>query len=180
MAVTDPADIRILVPRVRRMIDGPQADSPSAGASTLSDEQITGLIADAISDVILATGGTWGYTLTPVGAVDDYLQPESYTTSPPLDGPSQALVATVAALGYLYRVIGSRKVSETQKDEGNEWTYSVSASILRDWLKALQAQRDFALEQLIADGAPLDVYSSFVSVRDSEAAAVAESWVTSQ
>ena len=55
--MADPVDIRVMVPRVRRALEG-------AGAPpVLTDDAIKDLTADAIAEVILYTGGVFGHEL---------------------------------------------------------------------------------------------------------------------
>ena len=55
--MADPVDIRVMVPRVRRALEG-------AGApQVLTDDAIKDLTADAIAEVILYTGGVFGHEL---------------------------------------------------------------------------------------------------------------------
>jgi hypothetical protein len=82
-AVTDARDVRTLIPRVRRALDGPAATSPLADASTLTDDEVTAVIADAIADILLYTGGStvFGHTLEVVATITNERQTWTYKLS---------------------------------------------------------------------------------------------------
>jgi hypothetical protein len=135
-------DIRVLVPRVRRAVEGIGA------AEQLSDDDMKDLVADAIADVILYTGGVFGKDLLVIDRDATTGVPLEYATSEPLTLPEGSVIAAQAALTAVYTQLGNIKVSETIRDEGAEWSYTLSATLLRDRIAQLQSARDLALEAL--------------------------------
>lgn len=165
-------DVRDLVPRVRRALEGPV---PLASGA-LSEDQVEAVAADAIADLILLTAGEWPHTLA-VSGTDADTGAVSYTVDPGLSLPEQSLVAAQAALTYILHTIRDMKSSETIRNEGQEWNYTTSANLLRDHLKLLQAQRDAALESLSRANPIMVRVSSILAVRDRLASAVIEPWL---
>lgn len=176
--VTDPRDVRTLIPRTRRAVDGPAANSPAAPTATLTDDQIKDLVADAIADVILYTGGLFGHTLEVTARDGFYQAPAEYATDSEMTLPEGTVIVCQAALTFFFHKLRDLKVSETIRDEGQEWSYSISANVLRDQIAQLQSARDKALEVIeIEEGEVLEQYSSFLAVRDSAVSSVIEPWV---
>lgn len=176
-AVSDRRDVRVLIPRVRRAVDGPTAESPAAVSATLTDNQIKDLIADAVADVILYTGGLFGKALNVTARDEFYQAPTEYQTSEELSLNEVAVITTQTALTYHFNRLRDMKVSERIANEAQEWEYSISANTLRDYLKALQDARDKALDSLKANNAALDSYESFLAVRDAGTSLAIEPWV---
>jgi hypothetical protein len=138
--LAEPEDIRVLIPRVRRAVEGVGAPED------LSDDEIKDLVADSIADVILYTGGMFGKDLLVTERDDTTHSPVEYATSEPLTLPEGSMIAAQAALTAVYTQLHELKVQETIRDEGQEWSYSLSATLLRDRIKQLQDARDRALE----------------------------------
>lgn len=131
----------MLVPRVRRAVEGIGAER------VLSDDQIKDVVADAIADVILFTGGVFGKQLI-VASRDTSGVPLEYETSEPLTLMEGSVIAAQAALSAIYVQLRDFKTSETIRDEGQEWSYTLSANLLRDRVAQLQAERDRAIDAL--------------------------------
>jgi len=164
-------DIRVLVPRVRRAVEGP-VPLPDA----LSDDVLKDMVADALADVILYTGSAFGKTLD-VTATDDVTNaPVEYATSDALSLEEASVIAAQAALNFYFFKLAGQKTMERISDEAGAWEWQTSAQLLRDMLKGLQTARDKALEALQASDAPLDTYASFLMVRDAEVARCIEPW----
>lgn len=166
-------DVRVLIPRVRRAIEGPVP--PSTGA--LTDTQVEALAADAIADIILLTGGEWDHTLTANEVDETGGFPIHWEVDPELSLEEVALVAAQAALQQVFYTLKDAKVSERIKNEGVEWEWSKSASLLRDYLKMLMQMRNEALKALQAANPVMARYASILQVRDPVMAAVIEPWV---
>src|SRR4051812_16914242 len=162
-------DIRILVPRVRRAVEGVGTDS------LLSDDQVKDLVADAIANVILFTGGVFGKQLVVVERDATTNVPVEYATSEPLTLPEGSVVAFEAAIQHTFFALRDMKVQETIRDEGQEWSYTLSTTLVRDHLKWLQAQRDRALNDV--QGPTPVAYVSFLAERDRYVAAAVEPFV---
>ena len=141
-------DVRVLIPQTRRALDGPTATSSASVSSTLDDEQVKGLIADAIAEIIFFTGGLFGHELTVAERDEVYNAPTEWTVDPPLEPHEAVVITSQAALTYFFHYLRDMKVQETIRDEGQEWSYTLSTSVLRDYLKYLAALRDKALEQV--------------------------------
>lgn len=166
-------DIRILVPRVRRALEG--AGTPEV----LTGDAIKDIVADAIASVILYSSGSFGKDLNVTDTDEDTGAPSEYETSEALTLAEQTMIASQAALDYFFFQYGGVKISERVTDEGSTWEYGLSATLLRDQLKHLIAERDAALEEVSADsGASLEKYSSFLQVRDAVVAERIEPWTT--
>jgi len=175
--VSDPKDVRVLIPRMRRALDGPHATGSAAVSSTMNDDELTGVIADAISDVVLFTGTAFGKDLEVVARDDYYLAPTEWQTTEPLTEPEISVITAQAALNYFYRVLSALKTSVKMADEGQEWQYSVSAQAVAERIKGLRADRDAALARIDASELVGTAWESFIAVRDVETAALIEPWV---
>lgn len=161
-------DIRVMVPRVRRAIEG-----PIPAASPASDDVLKDVVADALSDVILLSGSAFGKQLL-ITATDAGV-PIEYATSEALTLAEQAVVAAQAAVNFIFFKVVGQKTSERIRDEAGEWEWATSGNVLRDALKALTEARDRALEALTGNVA-LDGYVSFLAVRDVQVARAIEPW----
>jgi len=179
MAV-EPNDVRVLIPRVRRAIDGPMASGATAPTATLDDEQLKAYVADAIANVIFYSGGAFAHTLDVSQRDAIYGAPTEWTVNPPLDEAETTLVAAQAALDYFFWSLKSLKTQETIRDEGSEWSYTLSATLMRDQMNLLRAMRDKALETLEARTAVLETYGSFIAIRDADVSGLIEAWVTAE
>jgi hypothetical protein len=169
--VTDPRDVRTLIPRVRRSTSVPGVESPA-----VPDDELAGAIADAAGEIIMLTGGTFGVTLETTSRDDKYLAANAWAFSVELSSDQETVVCAQAAISQLARRLALAKTSEEIKDEGQSWSYQHSATLQRDLLKNLIAMRDRALDDLASAGVETEIYSSFVGIRDSEAVANAEAW----
>jgi hypothetical protein len=168
----DPNDVRVLVPRIRRAVEG-------AGApAVLADDAVKDLAADAIAAVILYSGSVFGKQLLVTATDSATGAPSEYATSAPLNLQEGTVIAAQAALDYFFHRFAEMKTSETIQDEAQSWTYTLSAQLLRDQLKLLSEQRDKALEALSgALGPALDSYASFIATRDLHTSMLIEPWV---
>lgn len=177
--VTDRSDTRVLIPRVRRALDGPHATGSASVAASLSDDEVNNVVADSLAALILYTTGTiFGATLEVVERDTNYLAPTAWKTSRELTESEQMLVAFQAALDYFYRQVDSIKTSETIKDEGQEWSYTLSATVLNQRLNQLRDQRDRALEIVLETTEMPEEWISFIQVRDSWVSSLIEPWVS--
>lgn len=170
-------DVRVLIPRVRRAIDGPTAIGSAAVSSTLDDDQVTGLIADAIAEIIFYTGGAWGHDLNVTTRDTTYGAPVAWTIDPVLTEAEQTVVTAQAALDYYFHQLAETRISETIRDEGQEWSWATSAAAVAERIRELRAARDRALE-LVQSAEPLTVaFVSFLAERDGYTAALVEPYV---
>lgn len=162
-------DIRVLVPRVRRAVEG--VGQPAE----LTDDDVKDLVADAIADVILFTGGVFGKELLVTDRDGATNAPSEYATSEPLSLAEGSLIAAQAALTAVWQSMRELKVQETIRDEGQEWSYTTSATLMRDRWKMLLQMRDEALDQL--RGALPVSFVSFLHERDRYVAQIVEPFV---
>lgn len=177
--VSDLRDVRTLIPRVRRALDGPAAMSPLADATTLSDEEVTATIADAIADILLYTGGStvFGHILEVVARDPFYLAPVAWRTDTELSLAEGSVVAAQAAINFFFHKLKQIKVEETISNERQTWTYRLSAQLLSDQFKMLTKARDAALEEVKIQNAVPEAYISFVGARDASVAQMIEPWI---
>ena len=167
-------DVRELIPRVRRAIEGPVPLDTGA----LTDSQVEALAADCIADIILLTGGEWGHTLER-DIVSDAPN-EHWTVDPALEIQEESMVAAQAAITHFFHMYKGAKTSERLRNEAQEWEWSTSAQLLRDYLDLLVKQRDDALAALKADHPVLARYASILAVRDTVVAGFLEPWTMPQ
>lgn len=174
MAVTDPRDVRVMIPRVRRSLDGPQALT-SGFVGGLTDEAVKNYIADAVAGVIFYTGGVFGAALEVTARDPDYLAPSEYATSRELTLPEQTVIAVQASLDHFQFTFKGAKVHETIQNEFQQWDWDLNGPMLRDQLKTLVAQRDEALELIRQRGGiGTDTYASFLAAQDVQVALAVE------
>jgi hypothetical protein len=167
-------DITVLIPRVRRAVEGPMA----SGSASLSDTELRTIVADAISNVIFFSEGAFAHTLDVTARDEQYGAPTAWTINPPLDEAEASVIAAQAALDYFFFSLRDLKTQETIKDEGSEWSYSLSATLLRDQINLLRAMRDKALEALEAEAdVGTTAYFSFIQVRDSSTSSLIEDYL---
>lgn len=175
----DPTSVRVLIPRTRRLLEGPAAASGNAsGSSSFTDPQVEALVADAIADVILYSGGFFGHELEVTERDEVYGAPIGWKTAEELTEPEGTLVMTQAALNYFFVQVKDMKVQESISREGEAWSYQLSANALTEWLRYLRAERDKAIAEIAKSGAALESYESFILVRDRWTSHYIEPWVT--
>lgn len=176
--VDDERDIRVLIPRVRRALDGPHATSSAAASSNFTDDEITAQIADAIAEVIFFAPDGFGKQLEVTERDPNYLAPIAWQTSEPLTDAEATVIVLQAALNNLYYGVASMKSSERIRNEGEEWEWSVSASAVAERVKALQRMRDEAIERLTAiDSHGMHAWINTLAVRDAYTDSLIEPWV---
>lgn len=168
----DLRNIRALVPRIRRAVEGVvQAEW------TLTDDEVKDIAADAIADIMLYSGNIFGRTLDVIARDPVRGSPTEYQTSTPLALPEQGVISAQAALTYFFFRFSGAKTAETIADEASSYSWERSPNLLIQQLKMLQQQRDKALEALEIEEGVLDTYISFVAVRDTMTARYIEPWV---
>jgi hypothetical protein len=165
-------DVRELVPRVRRAIEGPVPLDTGA----LSDDQLLALTADCIADIILMTVGKWGHTLYST-STDPATGVTEYEVDPPLSLPEQSMVAWQAAVSYFFFRFAGGRTSERTRQADVEVEWAMSAQVLRDWLNYLIGQRDTALAVVQQANPVMARYASILEVRDRVASVLLEPWV---
>lgn len=176
--VTDLRDTRVLIPRLRRALDGPTAMSSAAISSTLSDEQLNAIGADAIGEMIFYSDSLLGSKLEVAERDPVYQGPVAWRTEPALTEMQVACIVSQAALTYFYNKLAPGKTAEGIKDEATEWTWEISPQAIVERLRQLKADRDRAIENLVEGGWEFDVsWVSMLAVRDKWTSALIEPWV---
>ena len=178
--VTDVRDLRVLIPACRRAIDGPLATSSASVAATMNDQEVLNLVADATAELILYTHGSqsFGYQLLPTAYDPFYMAPVAWMTDLPRQPAADAAILSQGALDHYFWLIKQFKVSETIKNEAQEWQYAFSPNIIAAWIQYLRDNRDKAIQAMISINVPMDTYISWVAERDRLSAAWLEPWVT--
>lgn len=171
----DLRDVRVLIPRTRRAVEGPDALA-SGMAGSLSDDAITALIADSIASVIFYSGSLFGHELEVVARDPFYLAPIAWRTGAALTEPEATIIIAQAALDYFLHTLQDM-TSEEIVDEGQRWAWARSAQVISGHMDALRKARDRALEELSQSEVVLDGYASFIATRDAAASHAVEPWV---
>jgi hypothetical protein len=164
--VTDLRDVRVLIPRARRALDGPEATGSASVSAKLSDDQLTAVIADAIADVIFYSSGAFGRKLEVVERDPNYLAPIAWRTSEALSEDEASVIIAQAGLNYFFNALSTMKTGETLKEADREWTWNISASALAERVKELRAQRDKAIELLTSQNVIAEVWVNTLAERD--------------
>lgn len=177
MAVEDLRDTRVLIPRVRRRLEGPLGTgSANAEASQYTDDQMNAMIADAVADVILYSGGLWGHELQVTERDDVYQSPIAWLIHPALSEDEASIIEAQAVLNFFFFQLKELKVQESISDEATEWSYSLSANALLEYLKTIRKLRDDAIERIKASQAPSDGWVNLLAVRDQTTDRLIEPW----
>lgn len=172
----DLTDLRVLVPRARRKVEGPWGNPSSR--PPLSNTQIYEMVGDAVGEVVMLGGSVFGHELIvkkrdPLGGF-----PVAWKTDTPLSEYETAIICAQVALNYYYYLFRDMKISETIQNEGTVWTYELSANVIRNYLESLRAERDQAIQGLRINRPVLDQYASNIRVRDQATVTVLEWWAT--
>lgn len=170
----DLTDLKVLVPRARRKVEGPWGN-PN-GKPPLRDVEIYNMVADACSEIIMLAGKLFRHELKvktrdPLGGF-----PTEWRTDTPLEEYEAAIICAQTGLDYYWHVFRTMKISQGVKNEGTEYTYSLSANVLRDYLASLISERDHAVAGLRANVPVLDRFASNIRVRDQATVAALEWW----
>lgn len=175
-AVADLTDLAVLIPWARRACEGPFG--PQVGQPTLMDDQVYPMLADAASNIVLQSGSLFGQQINVTDRDPIAGYPIQWKTDRVLNQWEGAVIISQTALDYWRFLLVGLKTSQTIKNEGTEWTYSLSANTIRDYLKLLQSERDNALAGLRKHNPVLDRYASNIRVRDMQTVGILEWWDT--
>jgi hypothetical protein len=162
-----------LVPRVQRAIEG-----PVPLAQPLPEESLKAIVADAISDIIFYTNGAWEHTLTVTERDNTTNHPTDWEVDPALEIQEETVVAAQAALNYFFFQFKDLKVQETIQDEGQQWSYQLSANVLQNSMQNLRDARDRALEILMQSNTDYTGFVSYIAERDAWTSSIIEPWLT--
>ena len=173
---TAPTDLRVLVPRVRRYCEGPYG--PPQGKPALSELQLYEMAADALSEIILYAGHQFPRRLIVTQRDARVGFPTGWATDKTLDEWESTLITTQAALNYYFFVFRDMRTSLSIKNEGTEYSYTLSANVLRDFIANLQSARDLGLKGMMKHNPVLDQVASNIRVRDQATVAILEWWDT--
>lgn len=172
----DLTDLRVLVPRARRACEGPYGAPESK--PVLTDSQVYAMVADAFGEIVLYSGSLFGHELE-VKERDPLVGfPTAWKTATMLNEWEGAVIVNQTALDYFFHLFRDMKISQSIKNEGTEWTYSLSANVLRNYLETLKSQRDMALEGIRKHKPVYDLYASNIRVRDQATVGILEWWDT--
>lgn len=177
--VTDLTDIRVLIPRARRAIEGPGASGTDPTGGSLNDEQVTALVADAVAEAIFYTDGMFNVMLEVTERDPNYMAPVAWKLSRELSEPEQTVIMAQAALNYIFSTLSTTKTSETFKEADREWSYGLSANALQERVKTLREQRDKALELITTTSVVAETWINTLTVRDAYTDALIEPYLTS-
>jgi hypothetical protein len=170
----DLTDLRVLVPRAIRACEGPYG-APD-GKPPLTDDVVYPMVADACGSIILQTGSVFGHTLNVTKRDPIVGYPTAWATDVALNEWEGAVIICQVALDYWRFLVRDLKNSQSIKNEGTEWQYSISTNVLRDYLTYLQQERDNALKGIRYHNPVLDHYASNIRVRDQATVAILEWW----
>lgn len=166
-AVDDLRDTRVLIPRLRRALEGPHGATVTP--SEFSDDEVNAIAADAIADLILYSGGNniFGHQLEVVERDDFYSAPTAWRTDAELtDAEGSVIVAQAALTHFALALKTMGKTKETISDEGQTWSWEMASNVLTEQIKGLRADRDRALEILEGKHVVADSYINYLAVRD--------------
>lgn len=170
----DLTDLKVLLPRARRKVEGPWGN-PN-GRAEIAENVLYQMIADACGEVVMLSGSFFHHQLL-VKARDPVAgYPTEWQTDTELTEWEGAIISSQVALNYYYYLFRDMKISETVKNEGTEWTFALSANVLRNYLESLRDERDKALAGLRLNIPVLDRFASNIRVRDQATVAVLEWW----
>ncbi len=177
----DLTDIRVLIPRARRTIEGPGASAAGTvmGPGGLDDGQVTALVADAVAEAIFYTDGMFDVILEVTQRDENYGAPIAWKLSRELSEPEATVIMAQAALNYIFSTLSTTKTSETFKEADREWSYGVSANALGERIKTLREQRDKALELITSLSVVAETLVNTLAVRDAYTDALIEPYLTS-
>jgi hypothetical protein len=136
------------------------------------------MVADATADAILFAGGLFGHQLIVKARDPTEGFPTAWQTEAILDEWEVSVITAQVALNFFFFALRDLKNSESIKNEGTEWSYTLSANVLRDYISELQNQRDMALKALRSWHPVIDRYASNIRVRDQATVAILEWWST--
>lgn len=165
----DPKDLRVVIPRVKRALMGPAR----LNQDKLTDSEIYALAADAAASAIMLCGGSGPFGSELIGSGHDpiYGAPTVWKTSVALSFAAQEILANEAAIMWFFHQVRDEKISQRIQNEGREWEWAKSSTLLRDHLKSLTDRRDLLLQGMLADAPVVARYVSYLQVRDREVAA---------
>lgn len=179
-----PNNVRVYTGKVARAIFGPTYN-PTAPQPSLTENQLKDLVADTIGKLIFFSNGLWPWTLN-VDLRDSNGMPCEYSilsngaqapVQPVLPIQDETLIVCQAALDWFFFEFKDKKTSEEISDEGQKWSYTLSASVLASQYQGLRQDRDRALEIVTQRADYLTDYVSFIAERDALTSAMVEWWV---
>lgn len=167
-------DLAVVIPRVRRAVEGPVPLADGA-PGRLTDDQVVAMAADAVADIILLTNGRWGHTLIrDVSSADPPV--ETWEVDPNLTEPEERLIALQSALGYTLYKYSDAVTSESIQSEGQSWETQRSATTITQQIKSATEARDAALAAAVAENPVLAQYASLLAARDPVGYRLIEPW----
>lgn len=171
-------DVRELIPRTRRAIEGPAPLAPGA-QGYLDDDQVEALIADAVADVIFYTGGLFAHTLSVTTRDATTNAPTGWDVDPALEESEATVVVATAALAHFFHAFRDLKVAEEIADEGSRWSYNLSANLVLEQMRMLRDARAKALERIEFANPVPTVFVNLLEARDAVTARAIEPYSVS-
>lgn len=163
-------DLAELIPRTKRAIEGPAGTAGPA----LTDDQVKGLIADAVAEVVFFTGGVFGHQLLVTARDATYNAPSEWEVDPVLEPDEETVIVACAALAYFFHEFKDLKVSEQIANEGAQWQYQLSANVVLEQMRGLRSIRDAALERVADNHMIPTQWVNLLEARDLVAATAVE------
>ena len=172
----DLTDVRVLVPRARRKIEGPFG--LPQGKAPMLDSQIYAMVGDALGEIVMLSGSFFHHKLEvkqrdPLGGF-----PTLWKTDTELTEWEAAIVCSQVALNFYQYLFRDMKVQEEIQNEGTRWAYTFSANAIKTYYESLMKERDHALMGLRINNPVLDVFASNIRVRDMATVATLEWWAS--
>lgn len=172
--VIDLLDLMVIVPKARRKVEGPWGNPNNR--PRISTSVLYNMVADAAGDTMMLAGSWWHNKLLvksrdPLGGF-----PVQWQTQNELTEWEASIICCQLALDYYTFLFRDLKTSETLKNEGTEWSYTISANVLRNYLIGMKEERDKAIAGLRVNIPVFDKMASNIRVRDQATIAVLEWW----
>lgn len=124
------------------------------------------MAADAIAEIIFYSEGAFAHELVVSARDEQYEAPTDWAIDPALTEPEITVVTAQAALNYFFHTLTGLKTTETIRDEGQEWSYSIAANAVTERLKELRAARDRALDVVLGGNPAPVMFISLLEERD--------------
>src|SRR5436305_43145 len=124
----DLTDLRVLVPRAIRACEGPYG--PPEGRAPLTEDVVYPMVADACGEIILVAGTLFGHALNVTKRDPIVGYPTEWATDTALTEWESAAIICQLGLDYWRFLFRDMKTSQTIKNEGTEWAYTLSANAI--------------------------------------------------
>ena len=170
----DLLDLQVVVPKARRKTEGPFGN-PN-GKRPLTNAEVYNMVADATGELAMLGQGWWKNKLVVKTRDPQRGFPTEWQTEKMLSEYEAAIICAQVALDYYYQIFRDMKIAETISNEGTQWSFQVSANVLRNYLEGLKDEREKAIQGLRVNVPVMDKWASNIRVRDQATVAVLEWW----